>query len=41
MFGVTKVFFDAAFPWVTMAIAIAFFAVYSDSEKDKEKENEK
>ena len=41
MFESIKNFCGGAFPWVTMAIAIAFFAVYSDSEKDKEKENEK
>ncbi|WP_278244615.1 hypothetical protein [Ruminococcus flavefaciens] len=41
MFGVTKDFIDAAMPWVAYSVAIAYFAVCSDSEKKKEKEHEK
>ena len=39
MFELIKDFLVGALPWVVYSVAIAFFAVYS--EKDKEKENEK
>ena len=39
MFEGVKDFLFGALPWVVYSVAIAFFAVYS--EKDKEKENEK
>ena len=41
MFESIKNFVSGAFPWVAMSIDIAFFAVYSDNEKDKEIGNEK
>ena len=41
MFGVTKEFFDAALPWVTIAVALALFSTcYNNAKQSTEKEKD-